>query len=124
MLWNTRYLDAAVAQLRGEGHIINDEELAHLSPSEDRHTDFPGRHLFNIEPGPAPPSAIPTPSRTSTARRDPAFERRASGDASAHGLLREPHLLLGREVRAARGGLVGAQLFEHVFQVAVDGVVA
>lgn len=32
VLWTTRYLDAAVAQLRAEGHEIRDEDIARLSP--------------------------------------------------------------------------------------------
>ena len=32
VLWNTRYLDAAVARLRAEGHDIKDEDVARLSP--------------------------------------------------------------------------------------------
>ncbi|MGP4001435.1 Tn3 family transposase [Streptomyces sp. 8N706] len=31
-LWTTRYIDAAVAQLRAEGHEIPDEDIARLSP--------------------------------------------------------------------------------------------
>lgn len=49
MLWNTRYLDAAVAQLRAEGHEIRDEDVARLSPLKDRHINFLGRHLFDIK---------------------------------------------------------------------------
>jgi hypothetical protein len=48
VLWNTRYLDAAVAQLRIEGHEIKDEDLARLSPLKGRHINFLGRYLFNI----------------------------------------------------------------------------
>ncbi|MEJ8632188.1 Tn3 family transposase [Streptomyces sp. MS2.AVA.5] len=48
VLWNTRYLDAAVAQLRAEGHSIKDEDVARLSPLKDRHINFLGRYLFNI----------------------------------------------------------------------------
>jgi hypothetical protein len=33
VLRNTRYLDAAVAQLRAEGHDIKDEDVARLSRS-------------------------------------------------------------------------------------------
>lgn len=36
VLWNTRYLDAAVAGLRAEGHDIKDEDVARLSPLKDR----------------------------------------------------------------------------------------
>jgi hypothetical protein len=48
VLWNTRYLDAAVAQLRAEGHDIKDEDVARLSPLKDRHIIL-GRYLFNIK---------------------------------------------------------------------------
>lgn len=51
VLWNTRYLDAVVAQLRTEGHDIKDEDLARLSPLKDRHINFLGRYLFNITAG-------------------------------------------------------------------------
>lgn len=51
VLWNTRYLDAAVARLRAEGHDIKDEDVARLSPLKDRHINFLGRCLFNIEAG-------------------------------------------------------------------------
>ncbi|WP_340385585.1 Tn3 family transposase [Streptomyces sp. SS7] len=40
--WSTRYLDAAVAQLRAEGHETRDEHVARLSPLNDRHANFPG----------------------------------------------------------------------------------
>ncbi|GAA2277874.1 hypothetical protein GCM10010145_58590 [Streptomyces ruber] len=49
VLWNTRYLDAAVAQLRAGGHDIKDEDVARLSPLEDRRITFLGRYLFNIK---------------------------------------------------------------------------
>lgn len=49
VLWNTRYLDAAVAQLRAEGHDLKDEDVARLSPLKDRHINFLGRYLFNIK---------------------------------------------------------------------------
>jgi hypothetical protein len=44
VLWNTRYLDAAVARLRAEGHDIKEEDAARLSP-----LNFLGRYLFNIK---------------------------------------------------------------------------
>lgn len=47
--WKTRYLDAAVARLRAEGHDIKDEDVARLSPLKDRHINFLGRYLFNIK---------------------------------------------------------------------------
>ncbi|MFI1868713.1 Tn3 family transposase [Streptomyces jumonjinensis] len=54
VLWNTRYLDAAVVQLRAEGHDIKDEDVARLSPLKNAHINFLGRYLFNIaSSGPA-----------------------------------------------------------------------
>jgi hypothetical protein len=50
-LWNTRYLAAAVARLRAEGHDIKDEDVTRLSPLKDRHLNFLGRYLFNIHDG-------------------------------------------------------------------------
>ena len=49
VLWNTRYLDAAVAQLRAEGHDTKDEDVAPLYPLKGRHINFLGRYLFNIK---------------------------------------------------------------------------
>lgn len=46
LLWNTRYLDAAVAQLRAEGHDIKDEDVARHSPLKDRHINLLGRYSF------------------------------------------------------------------------------
>jgi hypothetical protein len=40
VLWNTRYLDAAVAQLRAEGHDLKDQDVARLSPLKERHINF------------------------------------------------------------------------------------
>lgn len=41
-------LGGAAPQLRAEGHDIEDEDVARLSPLKDRHIDFLGRYLFNI----------------------------------------------------------------------------
>ncbi|GAB3974689.1 hypothetical protein GCM10029978_056940 [Actinoallomurus acanthiterrae] len=46
VLWTTRYLDAAVAQLRAEGHEIQDEEIARLSPLKHRNLNLLGRYSF------------------------------------------------------------------------------
>jgi TnpA family transposase len=45
-LWTTRYLDAAVEQLRAAGHEIADEDAARLSPLRHRHVNFLGRYSF------------------------------------------------------------------------------
>jgi len=44
VLWTTRYIDAAVAQLRAEGHEIRDEDIARLSPLKHRNLNVLGRY--------------------------------------------------------------------------------
>ncbi len=46
MLWTTRYIDAAVAQLKVEGHEIRDEDIARLSPLKHRNLNLFGRYSF------------------------------------------------------------------------------
>ena len=46
VLWTTRYIDAAVAQLRAEGHEIRDEDVARLSPLKHRNLNVLGRYSF------------------------------------------------------------------------------
>lgn len=46
VLWTTKYIDAAVAQLRAEGHAIRDEDIARLSPLKHRSPNPLGRYSF------------------------------------------------------------------------------
>jgi len=46
VLWTTRYIDAAVAQLRAEGHEIKDEDIARLSPLKHKNLNVLGRYSF------------------------------------------------------------------------------
>ncbi|MEU9428685.1 Tn3 family transposase [Streptomyces sp. NPDC048342] len=46
VLWTTRYIDAAVAQLRAEGHDIKDEDVARLSPLKHKNLNVLGRYNF------------------------------------------------------------------------------
>lgn len=46
VLWTTRYIDAAVAQLRAEGHEIRDEDIARLSPLKHKNLNVLGRYSF------------------------------------------------------------------------------
>ena len=46
MLWTTRYIGAAVAQLRTEGHEIRDGDVARLSPLKYRNLNVLGRYSF------------------------------------------------------------------------------
>jgi len=52
VLWTTRYIDAAVAALRAEGHEIRDEDIARLSPLKHRNPE-PARplQLPSLHPG-------------------------------------------------------------------------
>jgi TnpA family transposase len=46
VLFNTRYLDAVLAQLRAEGYDVRDEDAARLSPFGHRHINLLGRYSF------------------------------------------------------------------------------
>ncbi|SDM18884.1 Tn3 transposase DDE domain-containing protein [Nonomuraea maritima] len=46
VLWTTRYIDAAVAQLQAEGHDIREEDIARLSPLKHKNLNLLGRYSF------------------------------------------------------------------------------
>jgi len=46
VLWTTRYLDAAVAELETAGHLIGAADKARLSPLKDKHLNCLGRYAF------------------------------------------------------------------------------
>lgn len=46
ILWNTRYIDAALTALREQGHPIEDADAARLSPLGDAHINVHGRYTF------------------------------------------------------------------------------
>nr|BFD86944.1 hypothetical protein StreXyl84_63450 [Streptomyces sp. Xyl84] len=46
VLWTTKYIDAAVAQFRAEGHELRDEDIARLSPLKHANLDVLGRNSF------------------------------------------------------------------------------
>ncbi|MFF8996011.1 Tn3 family transposase [Streptomyces sp. NPDC014983] len=46
VLWTTKYIDAAIAQLRANGHEIRDEDIARLSPLKHRNLNLLGRYSF------------------------------------------------------------------------------
>ena len=48
VLWNTIYIDAALNQLRAEGYVILNEDVARLSPLGSRHINMLGRYAFTI----------------------------------------------------------------------------
>lgn len=50
VLWNTRYMDAALASLRAQGGVVRDEDLEHLSPLGRKHINLLGRYHFAAPP--------------------------------------------------------------------------
>ncbi|MDE3722809.1 Tn3 family transposase [Nocardiopsis sp. N85] len=49
VLWTTKYIDAAVAQLRAEAHEIRDEDVARLSPLRHKNPNLLGRYGFTAQ---------------------------------------------------------------------------
>lgn len=47
-LWNTLYMEAALGQLRREGHPVRDGDVARLSPLAFEHINLLGRYLFAL----------------------------------------------------------------------------
>jgi len=47
-LWNTVYLDAALARLRADGYPVRDEDIARLSPYMRRHLNVHGHYTFQL----------------------------------------------------------------------------
>ena len=48
VLFNTRYMDAAVGQLRADGFDVRDEDVARLSPFVRHHINMLGRYSFQL----------------------------------------------------------------------------
>lgn len=48
VLFNTRYMDAAVTQLRADGSDVRDEDVARLSPFVRYHVNMLGRYSFQL----------------------------------------------------------------------------
>lgn len=48
VLWNTIYIDAALDQLRADGHAVLDDDVARLSPLGSKHINMLGRYAFTI----------------------------------------------------------------------------
>lgn len=48
VLFNTRYMDAAVHQLREDGFEVREEDVARLSPFVRHHINVLGRYSFRL----------------------------------------------------------------------------
>jgi Tn3 transposase DDE domain len=49
VLWNTRYLDAALAQVRASGAVVKSEDIERLSPLLLDHVNVLGRYAFALK---------------------------------------------------------------------------
>ncbi|MBM4259000.1 MAG: Tn3 family transposase [Deltaproteobacteria bacterium] len=49
ILWNTVYMAAVVEQLKREGHLVQDSDLARIWPTRYGHVNVYGRYHFNLE---------------------------------------------------------------------------
>jgi TnpA family transposase len=49
-VWNTRYMDAALSQLRAHGFEVRPEDVARLSPLGYEHINLLGRYSFGLPP--------------------------------------------------------------------------
>ncbi len=50
MLWNTRYLDAILENLRDSGQPVREEDIARLSPLGHAHLSCLGRYALTTQP--------------------------------------------------------------------------
>lgn len=48
VLFNTRYLNAALGTLRAQGHPVRDEDATRLSPFVGQHINVHGRYAFAL----------------------------------------------------------------------------
>ncbi|WSF14615.1 transposase [Streptomyces sp. NBC_01353] len=48
VLFNTRYMDAAVNQPRADGFVVRDEDVVRLSPFVRHHINMLGRFSFQL----------------------------------------------------------------------------
>jgi TnpA family transposase len=48
ILWNTRYMDAALSHLKASGREVKPEDVAHLSPLGNKHFNVLGHYPFHV----------------------------------------------------------------------------
>lgn len=48
VLFNTRYMDAALEKLRADGFEVRDQDVARLSPFTRHHINMLGRYSFHL----------------------------------------------------------------------------
>ena len=68
VLWNTVYLERAVAAIREKGQLVSDEALAHLSPLKWEHINLTGDYHWRKDAGLRNGELRPLKSSSPTAR--------------------------------------------------------
>ncbi len=61
VLWNTRYMNAALDQLRSQGRQVRDEDIARLSPFLRHHLNVHGKYSFVLPELPTGLRALRSP---------------------------------------------------------------
>jgi len=49
IVWNTRYIQAIIEQLRKEGYTVDENDLTHVSPCRFDHINKYGKYYFNVD---------------------------------------------------------------------------
>ncbi len=49
IIWNTVYMAAAIDQLKEEGYVIRESDLASVWPTKQGHINFHGQYRFDVE---------------------------------------------------------------------------
>ncbi|MEK7400575.1 MAG: Tn3 family transposase, partial [Candidatus Poribacteria bacterium] len=49
IVWNTRYIQAIIEQLRKEGYTVDENDLTHVSPCRFDHVNKYGKYYFNVD---------------------------------------------------------------------------
>jgi TnpA family transposase len=74
VLWTTRYMDAALGQLRQRGYPVQDEDVVRLSPLGFRHLNMLGRYTFTTPmPGQLRPLRDPSAVDDDQEEDDPGY---------------------------------------------------
>ena len=80
VLWTTLYMDRALGQLRGQGAMINDEDVARLAPLGTNHINVLGRYHFSLPEAIARGEFRPLRDPTQFDDEDPLIQQAADDD--------------------------------------------
>ncbi len=80
VLWTTLYMDRALGQLRGQGAMINDADVARLAPLGTNHINVLGRYHFSLPEAIARGEFRPLRDPTQFDDEDPLIQQAAADD--------------------------------------------